>query len=133
VQPVKPPPVTQPSLPIDTGSDAALAKYDLPTLLGKAEEYLVYGQKNGGEKIGFPPGENAIDMFQEALRREPGNARATQGLSRVAAFYESGARTALKNGLYTGADILVDEGLRAEPTNPGLLKLKADLAKAQGG
>ena len=132
-QPSRPPPVVQTTMPIDAGSDAALAKYDLPTLLGKAEEYLAFGQKNGGEKMGFPPGENAIDMFQEALRREPGNARATQGLSRVAAFYESGARTALKNGLYTGADVLVEEGLRAEPTNPGLLKLKADLAKSQGG
>ena len=134
-QPVRPQPQlpAQPPVPIDTGSDASLAKYDLPALLGKGEEYLAYGQKNAGEKLDFPPGENAIDLFQEALRREPGNTRAMQGLSRVASFYESGARTALKNGLYTGADILLEAGLRAEPTNPGLLKLKADLAKMQGG
>ena len=125
--------VPTPNLPVDNGGSELLAKVELPTLLAKGEEYLAYGQKNGGEKMGFPPGENAIDMFQEALRREPENARATQGLARVASFYENGARTALKNGLFTGADVLVEEGLRAEPTNAGLLKLKADLAKAQQG
>ena len=126
---VPPPPVS----PADDAGSEALAKLDMPALLSKAEQYLAYGQKNGGEKMGFPPGDNAIDMFQEALRREPGNARATQGLAQVAGFYESGARTAFKNGLYTGADVLVEEGLRAEPANPKLLKLKEDLAKAEQG
>jgi len=131
--PVRPsaPPVAPP--PLDLGADAALAKYDLSGLLAKGEEYLAYGQKNGGEKISFPPGDNAIDMFQEALRREPGNARATQDLARVAAYFESGARVAFKNGLYAGAETLIEAGLRAEPANPGLLKLKADLATAQPG
>jgi serine/threonine-protein kinase PpkA len=128
------PPATVPP-PVFQGNDSsdALAKFDMPALLSKAEQYLVFGQKNGGEKMGFPPGDNAIDMFQEALRREPGNARATQGLAQVASFYETGARTAFKNGLYTGADVLVEEGLRAEPSNPKLLKLKEDLAKAEQG
>jgi hypothetical protein len=134
-QPVRPTPqpVAPPPQPVDLGGDAALAKYDLAGLLGKGEEYLAFGQKNGGEKISFPAGDNAIDMFQEALRREPGNARATQDLARVAAYFESGARVALKNGLYAGAETLVEAGLRAEPANPGLLKLKDDLAKAQPG
>ena len=122
--------------PVSPGNDAgndALAKLEMPALLSRAEQYLAYGVKNGGEKMGFPPGDNAIDMFQEALRREPGNARATQGLAQVAGFYENGARTAFKNGLYTGADVLVEEGLRAEPANAKLLKLKEDLAKAEQG
>jgi len=130
------PPVTVTPPPVSPGNDAgneALAKLDMPTLLSKAEQYLAYGQKNGGEKMGFPPGDNAIDMFQEALRREPGNARATQGLAQVAGFYENGARTAFKNGLYTGADVLVEEGLRAEPANAKLLKLREDLTKAEQG
>ena len=142
--PVEPPRTTDTSRsnppanvpPVLSGNDAgndALAKLDMPTLLSRAEQYLAYGQKNGGEKMGFPPGDNAIDMFQEALRREPGNPRATQGLAQVAGFYESGARTAFKNGLYTGADVLVEEGLRAEPANAKLLKLKEDLTKAEQG
>jgi len=68
-----------------------------------------------------------------AHHREPGNARATQGLAQVAGFYENGARTAFKNGLYTGADVLVEEGLRAEPANAKLLKLREDLTKAEQG
>ena len=128
-----PTPVAQPTLSANDGGNDALAKLDTPALLARAEQYLAYGQKNGGEKMGFPPGDNAIDMFQEALRREPGNARASAGLAQVAGFYESGARTAFKNGLYTGADVLVEEGLRAEPANPKLLKLKQDLEKAEQG
>ena len=132
VQPTPPLPV----LPDDNAATAAMAKLDLPTMLARADEYFSYGLKNGGEKMGFPPGDNAIDFFREVLRREPGNAAATAGLVRIAKFYEAGARSALQNGAYTGADVLLDEGLRAAPNNAELLKLKADLAKAeaqQGG
>ena len=105
----------------------------MATLLSRGDDYFAYGQKNGGEKMSFPPGDNAIDLFREALKRDPGNAQATQGLQRIAAFYANGAQSALKNGLYTGADVLVESGLRADPKNATLLQLKAQLAKAEGG
>ncbi|MGH8041641.1 MAG: protein kinase domain-containing protein [Rudaea sp.] len=117
----------------DAAAEAKLAAMDVPTLLARGEQYYAYGQKNGGEKMGFPPGDNAIDLFHAALQRDPNNARATQGLANIAAFYANGAQAAFKNGLYTGADVLVDEGLRAEPKNTALLQLKAQLAKAEGG
>ena len=126
-----PPPPPPPS---ESGaSDTALAGLDLPTLLSRGDDYFDYGRKSGGEKMSFPPGDNAIDLFQEALKRDPGNARATQGLQKIAAFYANGAQAALKNGLYTGADVLVESGLRADPKNATLLQLKAQLAKAEGG
>ena len=128
--PVAPPPPQPPESPV---ADARLAQLDLPTLLSRGDDYFNYGQKNGGEKMSFPPGDNAIDLFQEALKRDPGNAQATQGLQKIAAFYANGAQGALKNGLYTGADVMVESGLRADPKNAALQQLKAQLAKAEGG
>ncbi len=128
-QPVTPPPL----MPDNNAAAAALAKLDLPTLLARGNEYLVYGQKNFGDKLDFPAGDNAIDLFLEATKREPGNATATQGLAQIAAFYEQAAGGALKNGLYTATDEFIQKGLRADPKNAGLLKLQADLAKAEKG
>jgi serine/threonine-protein kinase PpkA len=130
---VQPPPL--PPVPEDAAANAALAKLDLPTLLARGDEYLAYGQdqKHYGEKLDFPSGDNAIELFQEALKREPGNARAVKGLAEIAAFYGQGAHTAFNNGLYAGTEELVEKGLRADPKNAQLLKLKADLAQAEKG
>ena len=127
---VPPPVVMQPE---PDQASAFLAKLDLPTLLSRAQEYLGHGLQNGGDKLSFPAGDNAIDLFHEALRREPGNPQATQGLAQIASFYESGARFALQQGLYTGTDELIEKGLRADPNSAGLQKLKTELAKAQKG
>ena len=126
------PNVVPPPPAIDDGDDKALQelkKLNSQTLLERGERYLAYGRENGGSKLDFPSGDNAIDLFQEALRREPGNARAEQGLAQIAAFYASGARSALANGAYTGAEVAIEAGLRADPKNTTLLKLKEDLAK----
>jgi serine/threonine protein kinase len=126
-------PAPPPPPPENSAADARLAQLDLPTLLSRGDDYFDYGQKNGGEKMSFPPGDNAIDLFQEALKRDPGNVRATQGLQKIATFYANGAQAALKNGLYTAADVFVESGLRADPKNAALQQLKAQLAKAEGG
>jgi serine/threonine protein kinase len=125
------PPVVVPDA--NAAAQAKLAALALPALLARGDEYYAYGKNNGGEKMGFPPGDNAIDLFQAALKRDPGNAHATKGLADIAAFYAEGAENAYKNGLYTGADVLVDEGLRADPENAALLQLKSQLAKAENG
>ena len=127
------PAIPPPRPPENSSANASLARLDLATLLSRGDDYFAYGQKNGGEKMSFPPGDNAIDLFREALKRDPGNAQARQGLQRIAEFYANGAQSALKNGLYTGADVLVESGLRADPKNAALLQLKAQLAKAEGG
>jgi hypothetical protein len=123
---------------IDDNNQAlvALQQLDLPTLLARGEEYLAYGQddKHFGQKLAFPPGDNAIDIFQEVLRRDPGHARAAAALQKIGAFYERGARIAVVNGADpTGTAELIDKGLRADPKNEALLKLKAELAKQDGG
>jgi hypothetical protein len=128
-----PPPALPVEPPADTNAAGSLGAVDTPTLLVRAGSYLQQGLASGdGRHLAFPDGDNAIDLFREALRRDPGNAVATQGLAQIAAFYEKSARSMLERGLdSTGAD-LVDKGLRAQPDNAGLRKLKADLA-ARGG
>jgi len=133
-------PATLPSMPTpsepagDLADTAGLNRLDTPALLARAGKYLDDGFKSGlGEKFGYPAGDNAIDLFREVLKREPGNSTATQGLARIAAFYERGARSALDRGLNTGADELIEKGLRAAPTSEGLLKLKAELEAREKG
>jgi serine/threonine-protein kinase PpkA len=128
-----PPPSFGVPQPEPDQASAALAKLDVPTLLSRAQEYLGHGLQNGGDKLSFPAGDNAIDLFHEALKREPGNQQAAQGLAQIASFYESGARFALQQGLYTGTDELIEKGLRADPNSAGLQKLRTELAKAQKG
>ncbi len=130
-------PITQSQQPTQTLEEnqatAAVMKLDLPALLSRGDEYLAYGQKNFGEKLDFPPGENAIDMYREALRRDSSNAQAKAGLAKIASYYEQAARDALKNGLFTATDEFIDKGLRADPANQNLAALKVELAKKEQG
>jgi hypothetical protein len=134
-QPINPPIV--PSQPSQTQEEnqatAAIMKLDMPTLLSRGDDYLAYGQKNFGEKLDFPPGENAIDVYREVLRRDSSNAQAKSGLAKIAAYYEQAARDALKNGLFTATDEFIDKGLRADPNNQNLVGLKVELAKKEQG
>lgn len=123
--PSLPPP--QPTLEQNQAT-TAMMKLDMPTLLSKANDYLVYGQKNFGEKLDFPPGDNAIDMYREVLRRDSSNADAKKGLAQIAGYYEQAARDALKQGLFTATDEFIDKGLRADPNSENLAKLKTELA-----
>jgi len=130
---------TPPSLPPfqptieQNQATTAMMKLDMPTLLAKANDYLVYGTKNFGEKLDFPPGDNAIDMYREVLRRDSSNAAAKQGLAQIAGYYEQAARDALKQGLYTATDEFIDKGLRADPNSENLAKLKTELASKEKG
>jgi serine/threonine-protein kinase PpkA len=126
-----PPPLSYPSTepPSDPLAAAGLDRLDTPALLARASGHLDAGLKSDdGRHLSFPDGDNAIDLFREVLKREPGNAVAAQGLARIAAFFARGARSAFDRGLNTAADDLIEKGLRAAPEDKNLLKLKADLA-----
>jgi len=131
------PPIVPTQQPMQTQEEnqatAAIMKLDMQTLLSKGSEYLAYGQKNYGDKLDFPPGENAIDMYHEVLRRDSSNAQAKNGLTQIGAYYEQAARTALNQGLFTATDEFIDKGLRADPSNQSLVSLKGELAKKEKG
>jgi hypothetical protein len=117
----------------DPVAAAGLDQLDTPALLARAGKYLDQGlRSDDGKHLSFPDGDNAIDLFREVLKREPQNAAATQGLAQVAAFYARGAKRTFDRGLDTFTQELIEKGLRAEPEDPVLLKLKADLAARSG-
>ena len=106
-----------------------LAQRDTSWLLARASSQLRKGLADGdGIPFAFPDGDNAIDLFQEVLRRDPGNAVAAKGLATIADFYQKNARGLLDRGMVGTSADLVDKGLRAQPDNADLLKLKSELA-----
>jgi serine/threonine-protein kinase PpkA len=122
-----------PAKPVEPGDDpvvaAGLGRLDTPALLARAGKYLETGlASDDGKHLSFPDGDNAIDLFREVLKREPGNATATQGLTRIANFYARGAQRTFDRGLDTFTQELVEKGLRARPDDPALLKLRKDVA-----
>ena len=118
----------------ENAAQAKVRQLDLPALLARGEQYFADGKNNYGEHFEWPPGENAIDVFQEVLKRDPDNAVAKQRLGDIATYYQLAATGLYKNEVYGTAADLVEKGLRADPKNTALLKLKQDLAKApQGG
>jgi len=126
-----PPPM--PMEPSDAGADpvaaAGLDRLDMQALLARAGKYLDQGlNSDDATHLSFPPGDNAIDLFREVLKREPGNAVAAQGLTRIAAFYARGAQRTFDRGLDTFTEELVEKGLYAKPDDAVLLKLKAQVA-----
>ena len=108
-----------------------LNKLNTDQMLKRAQDELAFGLKSpGGEKLGYPEGDNAIDLFHEVLKREPSNAAAVAGLDQIAAFYTKGAQLAVKWGSWAGAISLIEKGLKAKPDDPTLLELKEEWRKA---
>jgi len=103
---------------------------DVGVLLARANGYVREGIAPSdessivGRHLSSPTGDNAIEIYQQVLRMDIGNAEATQGLARIADFYESKARSALDRGTITGCNLLAESGLIAEPGRTSLIKLR---------
>ena len=133
-RPSAPSPAELPAYPGNPVSTAGLDRLDTPALLARAGKYLDEGLKSDdGHHLAFPDGDNAIDLFREVLKRDPGNTVAGDALNRIAAYYTRGAQRTFERGLDTGTQELVEKGLRAKPDDPALLKLKNDLAARGAG
>jgi serine/threonine protein kinase len=118
-----------PGYPTDPLSAAGLDRLATPALLARAAKYLEEGlNSDDARHLSFPDGDNAIDLFREMLKRDPGNAVAADGLTRIARYYARGAQRTFDRGLDTFTQELVEKGLRAKPDDSALLKLKNDLA-----
>ncbi|MEO6065414.1 MAG: serine/threonine-protein kinase [Lysobacterales bacterium] len=111
--------------PLPAGSDAA-------TLIKRAQEYVEIGVVQNGRRLNEPEGDCATDLFKLVLAADPDNEDAKAGLSRIADFYESKAKATFDRGLYTGSEILAEEGLKAQPDNAGLKQLLEDSRRAGG-
>jgi hypothetical protein len=115
----------------DDGAPALLIEGDVGTLLAKARQYLETGLVSNGRRFTSPPGDNATDIYKAVLVQDPGNVEASNGLQRVADFYEARARSMLDRGIIVGCAALADEGLKAAPGRQSLLDLRAKECKSQ--
>ncbi|MBI2399401.1 MAG: protein kinase [Xanthomonadales bacterium] len=109
---------------------APVIEGDIDSLLAKANAYVREAIVPSGEstvvgrKLSSPPGDNAIEIYQQVLRLDPQNDAARSGLARIADFYESKARAALDRGSVTGCNLLAESGLLAEPERASLQALR---------
>jgi serine/threonine-protein kinase PpkA len=108
----------------DTGAPALLIQGDVGTLLATARQYVELGLTSNGRRFTSPPGDNATDIFKAVLMQDPGNVDASNGLQRIADFYEARARSMQDRGILVGCAALADEGLKAAPERQSLLDLR---------
>lgn len=94
---------------------------EIEQLLARADRQLADGQ------LTTPPGNSAADSYREVLRREPGNTRATEGMSAIADRYAMLARYRLRRDELGDARTMVERGLELAPSHSGLLAARSDI------
>jgi tetratricopeptide (TPR) repeat protein len=87
----------------------------IQSLLKKAEQQFVNSQ------LTEPKGGNAFESYKEVLRLDPGNQKAREGLRMIVHHYQTLAEDRQQAGSLQEALVLVNEGLKIEPDNGGLL------------
>jgi len=74
-----------------------------------------------------PAGSNALWAYREALGIDPRNAKARDGIKKIADAEEQAAWASYETGDRAQSLKNIQEGLEADPGHPGLLKLKSKL------
>ncbi len=87
-----------------TAGPAPASSLEIAALIRLAEEDLA------ANRLSTPPGRNAIARYQEALKRDPSDARARAGIDAVAARYATLARQALSRAEVERAQTFYDRG-----------------------
>ncbi|MGQ0593910.1 MAG: protein kinase domain-containing protein [Gammaproteobacteria bacterium] len=87
-------------------------------LLGKAEQQLV------ASRLTAPKGDNALETYQQILALDPGNGRGRDGLETIARHFHALAQDRQRAGDLQGALAFVDEGLKVQPEDGGLIARK---------
>jgi len=122
------PPTGLPQVPLQYEVDSP------ESLLLQAEAYMEQGFREQSRRLVSPPGENAVELFHEVLKLDPGNAQAAAGLDKIAAWYRNNAVLLMERQLHGRAILLLEEGaLLARPDDPESLTLLAKLKAEAGG
>ena len=108
----------------DATTPPLLVQGDVGTLLATARQYVETGLINNGRRLDRPPGDNALDIYKAVLRLDPGNVDASNGIDRIADYYEFRAKRLLDRGHLTGCFSLAEAGLKAAPDRQSLLDLR---------
>lgn len=91
-------------------------------LLGRAEAY------REASRLVSPAGDNALDLYREALAIDADNTLAREGLRRIGDVFEQAAVTMLSENQADVGRRIVERGLQAVPDHQGLQQLRSRLA-----
>ncbi len=100
-------------------ADAARCEQSTTNIIKQADEYWQVSQ------LIYPPRENALEKYQQALKLCPSSKPAQVGLAEIADFYKQKAQYSLKKGHKKTCQAHIENGLRAIPDHKDLLALKA--------
>lgn len=78
-----------------------------------------------------PPGDNALEAYQEVLNDDPGNRQAATGISEIIKRLEEQARATLRVGDYQQALAQIGEALKAFPEQREFVALRSDILAMQ--
>ncbi len=79
------------------------------------------------DRLSTPPGDNAVDTFQQVLALEPGNTSALSGLARVADRYAVLTRAAIREGDPAAARRLLGRMIRLFPGHVETTRLQTEI------
>jgi serine/threonine-protein kinase PpkA len=96
-------------------------------LLAKAEQQLV------ASRLTAPKGDNALETYQQVLALDPGNARGREGLKTIAKHYHGLAQERQRAGDLQAALAFVDDGLKVQPEDGGLIARKKAIQTTLSG
>ncbi len=89
---------------------------------------LVQGKKQlDKSNYTTPKNNNAVDTFQKILTISPNNAQAKLGIKKVAREYYQLAISNQKEKKYISSKTWIKRGLRVDPDNPSLIRLKQEV------
>ena len=94
---------------------------EIQKLLGMANDALV------AYRLTTPPKVNALYYYERILELDPGNTDAERGLTEIADRYTHLAMRQIYEGHYNRARKYVELGLKIDPKNPRLKKLKSKM------
>lgn len=123
------------AMPATASLSVPLTVTDLESLLTQAEANLDYGMRpeNLGDRLTFPDDESALGLFRQALELDASNARAREGLGRIADFYTERAQTACERTLWSACATFAGDGLKVDPERAELLALRERAERALRG
>lgn len=78
-----------------------------------------------------PNSSNALQSYQRVLELEPTNSVASEGVQRIATYYQQIAQQSLQQGKPDESLSYISRGLRAAPNNETLLRLRRDARSAK--
>jgi hypothetical protein len=94
---------------------------EMAQLLKQAEQYMA------ASNLVAPEGHNARMVYQQVLAMDAHNTEARAGMNRIGDVYEKAAAVMLDEGQTALARRLIERGLAAVPSHPGLLALQERL------